>query len=55
LRNDPPIALVKIPYSRGPLVIDQVNWERIESNNENWEKAKRYITTLLTNLGVDFY
>ena len=50
-----PGALVKIPYGKGALIIDQINWERIEPNNQNWEKAKRYITTLLTNLGVDFY
>ena len=50
-----PGALVKIPFGKGFLVIDQINWEKIESRSKNHEKAKRYITNLLTNLGVDFY
>ncbi len=49
-----PGALTKIPFGKGTLVIDQINWKKIEPDNQNWSKAKRYITNLLTNLRIDF-
>ena len=46
-----PAALVVIPLGKGRLIIDQVNWH---TETFDGEKAQRYISTLLTNLGVPF-
>jgi len=46
-----PAVLVKVPLGRGFLLLDQVRWAEDESNPE---KANRYISNLLTNLGCPF-
>jgi len=46
-----PAALVVFPMGQGRLILDQVNWD-VETRSV--EKARRYLSTLLTNLGVPF-
>ena len=46
-----PAVLVKVPIGRGFLLVDQVRWAEDDSNPE---KASRYLSTLLTNLGCPF-
>ncbi len=46
-----PAALVTMPLGRGRLFLDQVNWD-VETRNV--EKARRYLSWLLTSLGVAF-
>ncbi len=46
-----PAVLVKVPLGRGFLLLDQVRWAEDDSNPE---KARRYLSNLLTNLGCDF-
>ena len=46
-----PAVLVKVPLGRGFLLLDQVRWAE---DNSNAEKASRYISNLLINLGCAF-
>jgi hypothetical protein len=46
-----PAALVVMPLGKGRLILDQVNWD-VEV--QEVEKARRYLSTLLTDLGVPF-
>ncbi|NLS91576.1 MAG: hypothetical protein GXX96_05265 [Planctomycetaceae bacterium] len=46
-----PALLVKVPIGKGFLLLDQVRWAEDDSNPE---KASRYISNLLTNLGCSF-
>lgn len=45
-----PAALVKVPLGQGFVLLDQVCWDEGAST----EKALRYLSNLLTNLGCDF-
>ncbi len=46
-----PALLVKMPIGKGFLLLDQIRWAEDDSNPE---KASRYISNLLTNLGCPF-
>ena len=46
-----PAVLVKAPLGRGFVLLDQVRWAADDSNPE---KAGRYLSNLLTNLGCPF-
>ncbi|HUT92815.1 MAG TPA: carbohydrate-binding domain-containing protein [Thermoguttaceae bacterium] len=46
-----PAVLVKVPIGRGFVLVDQVRWAEDDSNPE---KAGRYVSNLLTNLGCPF-
>jgi hypothetical protein len=46
-----PAVLVKVPLGKGFVLVDQVRWAEDDSNPE---KASRYISNLLTNLGCPF-
>ncbi len=46
-----PALLVKVPIGKGFLLLDQIRWAEDDSNPE---KASRYISNLLTNLGCPF-
>ncbi len=46
-----PAVLVKVPLGRGFLLLDQVRWAADDSSPE---KASRYLSNLLTNLGCPF-
>ena len=46
-----PAVLVKVPLGKGFVLVDQVAWTEEERNAE---KADRYASTLLTNLGCRF-
>jgi hypothetical protein len=46
-----PAALVKVPLGKGFYLLDQVQWTQAGANSE---RAERYISNLLTNLGCDF-
>jgi len=46
-----PAVLVKVPIGEGFLLLDQVRWAEDDSNPE---KAGRYVSNLLTNLGCPF-
>ena len=46
-----PAVLVKVPLGQGFLLLDQVRWAEDDSNPE---KASRYLSNLLTNLGCPF-
>ena len=43
-----PAVLVSTPLRRGQFILDQVRWEQAGPNQD---KARRYLATLLTNLG----
>lgn len=45
-----PAALVKVPLGKGYYLLDQVAWDQ----GSGGEKAARYLSCLLTNLGCDF-
>lgn len=45
-----PAALVKSTLGKGAVIIDQVRWE----SEEGGDKGSRYLSNLLTNLGVEF-
>lgn len=45
-----PAALVRVPVGQGFVLLDQVCWDE----GGNTEKPSRYLSNLLTNLGVDF-
>jgi len=45
-----PPALVKMPLGKGVILFDQVRWDKRPGD----EKAGRYLSNLLTNLGCDF-
>ncbi len=46
-----PAALTAIDTGSGLIVVDNINWDRTESNSD---KAARYIAGLLTGLGAEF-
>lgn len=46
-----PAALVKVPLGEGYYLIDQINWH---GRTASQDKAARYLTNLLVNLGVSF-
>lgn len=46
-----PAVLVKVPLGQGFLLVDQVRWAEDDSNPE---KASRYLSNLLVNLGCPF-
>ena len=46
-----PAALAVMPLGKGQVILDQVNWH---SETLSETKARRYLSTLLTNLDVDF-
>jgi hypothetical protein len=46
-----PAALVDTPHGDGRLLIDQIRWSAPEANSA---KARRYVSTLLANLGCGF-
>ncbi len=46
-----PGALLKVPYGKGFIIIDEINWDTEKSYAI---RAKRFITTLLVNLGARF-
>lgn len=46
-----PAALVETPHEKGRLLFDQIRWSAPEANSA---KARRYIGTLLRNLGCGF-
>ena len=46
-----PAVLVKVPLGQGFVLVDQIRWAEDDSNPE---KASRYVSNLLTNLGCPF-
>ena len=46
-----PAALAKVPLGKGFYLIDQINWHDLSTSAD---KAARYLTNLLVNLGVPF-